>query len=235
MHISVLQFDIRWESPSENLATVSMMLNTAPPPRFGLVVLPEMCATGFSMDPAATLPDAGVILKFLTHTAKLYNTSILAGVAMKDHDDAPRNMAVLVNTDGNIEFTYAKRNPFAPTGEEGVYYAGSAPGLFEFEGARCCVAICYDLRFDEIFTEAAAAGTDIFFVLANFPAARRDDWNRLLIERAKETHAYVVGVNRIGHDPNETYSGDSVILGPDGEPLATAGEQQTTITASFYV
>ena len=232
MHITTMQFDVQWERPHDNLDTVAMMLNTAPPPRFGLVVLPEMFATGFSMNPAATLPYADEVLKFLSHSAKLYNTSILAGVAMMS-DGAPRNMAVLIGPDGDVDFTYAKRNLFTPAGEECTYSAGTRPGVFEFEGKTCCVAICYDLRFDDIFAEAKAAGVEIFFIIANFPAVRREDWNRILVERAIENQAHVIGVNRIGHDPNEAYAGDSVILGPDGAILDSANDQAAILTISL--
>ena len=74
---------------------------------------------------------------------------------------------------------------------------------------------------------------EIFFIIANFPAVRRDDWIRILAERARELQACVVGVNRIGHDPNEAYSGDSVILGPDGKPLALAADSATILTAKL--
>jgi omega-amidase len=233
MNVTVLQFDITWERPEENFATVEAMLADTPPPPGGVVVLPEMFATGFSMNAAATLPAAESILVFLARIAQLYNTSTLAGLAMADNNDIPHNMAVLIGPGGDIEFTYAKRNPFPPAGEPEVYAAGSRPGLFELNGKQCSVGICYDFRFDDIFTEAAAAGVEIFFIIANFPAVRREDWIRLLAERARELQACVVGVNRIGQDPNETYAGDSVILSLDGKPIAAAPNKTIIISAEL--
>ncbi|MBT7170237.1 MAG: carbon-nitrogen family hydrolase, partial [Phycisphaerales bacterium] len=231
MHVTALQFDIVWESPAENFATVEAMLGESPPPPGGIVVLPELFATGFSMNTAATMLAELPTHEFLTRIAKRYQTSILAGVAMTS-DGAPRNMAVLVGPDGDVEFTYAKRNPFPPAGEPEVYAAGTQPGIFECCGKKCCVAICYDLRFDEIYNMAAAADVEMIFVIASFPAVRRDDWIRLLAERARQTRAHVIGCNRIGRDPNEAYAGDSVILDPAGQPLAEAGDRQTAIGAN---
>ena len=60
-------------------------------------------------------------------------------------------------------------------------------------------------------------------VVANWPRQRRAHWSALLRARAIENQAFVVGVNRVGTGDGLTYVGDSVILDPLGEPVATAG------------
>jgi predicted amidohydrolase len=66
----------------------------------------------------------------------------------------------------------------------------------------------------------------LFFVIANWPAARVDHWRTLLRARAIENQALVVGVNRIGEDPNVGYVSSSVTHGPTG---AVLGEGSTTV------
>jgi len=57
-------------------------------------------------------------------------------------------------------------------------------------------------------------------VVANWPESRRDHWSALLVARAIENQAYVVGVNRVGEANGLTYSGDTVIVDPSGEVVA---------------
>ena len=64
--------------------------------------------------------------------------------------------------------------------------------------------------------------TDCYLVVANWPAVRRHHWRSLLIARAIENQAYVVGVNRVGTDGSGLdYAGDSMIIDPMGEMLAS--------------
>jgi len=89
----------------------------------------------------------------------------------------------------------------------------------EVEGVMVTPLICYDLRFPEPF-RAAAAETDLFCVIANWPESRRYHWRTLLKARAIENQAFVLGVNRVGIGDGLEYSGDSVFLDPLGEDLA---------------
>ena len=62
--------------------------------------------------------------------------------------------------------------------------------------------------------------TDLYVVVANWPRPRRHHWQALLVARAIENQAYVVGVNRVGEGGGVSYAGDSAIIDPLGELLA---------------
>jgi predicted amidohydrolase len=66
---------------------------------------------------------------------------------------------------------------------------------------------------------------------ANWPEKRRLHWTALLQARAIENQAYVVGVNRVGEGGGLRYSGDSRIVDPTGELLATAAQTETILLA----
>jgi len=76
-----------------------------------------------------------------------------------------------------------------------------------------------------------AANTDVFLVPANWPAARRVHWQALLQARAIENQAYVVGVNRVGEGGGLAFSGDSRIVDPLGEVLASAAHTESIVLA----
>ena len=99
------------------------------------------------------------------------------------------------------------------------------------DGLRVTPFVCYDLRFADVFWRAAP-DTDVYLVPANWPSPRREHWRTLLRARAIENQAYVVGVNRVGTAGDGTeHAGDSRIVGPTGELLATAAGVETVLVA----
>jgi predicted amidohydrolase len=132
--------------------------------------------------------------------------------------------------EGELIAFYAKMRPFTLGGEADHYAAGTHPVVFKWGDCSVSPFICYDLRFPEIFREAAAAHQpELFAVIANYPDKRIHHWVRLLQARAIENQAYVVGVNRVGTDPFYNYTGRSVIVDPHGEILADAGQRECLI------
>ena len=135
-------------------------------------------------------------------------------------DQRPYNSFVLAGPDGTVH-RYRKIHPFSFGGEEKYFRPGTDFVTVDVEGLRVSLFVCYDLRFADEFWQLAH-DTDVFLVPANWPAKRRLAWTTLLQARAIENQAYVVGVNRVGDGNGIAYSGDSRIVDPLGELLATA-------------
>jgi len=208
MRIALVETDPAWEAPEANRERMAAALPAAPA---DLAVFPEMAFTGFSM---AAVPDRDAE-PFLIELARSRGTALIAGHV----GTGPRNVAVAVAADGTVLARYAKLHPFSYAGEERHYRRGDALPVFALGAARVAMLICYDLRFPEAFREAALRGANLFVVPANWPARRVDHWRTLLRARAIENQAFVVGVNRIGRDPNETYESSSLAIGPRGEVI----------------
>lgn len=233
MNVVALQLDIAWENKPVNFARTRQLLSQAAPERNSLVVLPEMFATGFSMNVESIAePYGGPTEQFLAQTAKDFGICLLAGVAMRGTDGRARNKALALAPTGELLAYYAKMHPFTPGGEAEHYTAGAQPVVFHWAGCAVSLFVCYDLRFPESFRTAAAAHRpELFVVIANWPNKRILHWVRLLQARAIENQAYVVAANRIGRDPYYTYTGRSLIVDPQGEILADAGEAEGVIQA----
>ncbi len=228
-----VQFDIAWEDKAANFATVRRLLAAAPPEKHSLVVLPEMFATGFSMNTALVAENpGGETGQFLARTAKEFGVCLVAGVAARGSDGHPRNTALAFSPDGNALASYAKMHPFTPGGEADHYTPGEHPVAFRWNGCTVSPFACYDVRFPEVFRAAVTAHrTELIVVIANFPEKRILHWVRLLQARAIENQACVIGVNRIGRDPYYTYNGRSIIVDPNGDILADAGSREGCISA----
>lgn len=123
---------------------------------------------------------------------------------------------------------YNKINLFEPMNEHNVYHPGEDIGLFDTEFGRLGVAICYDIRFPEIFDNMKEKGADKIIIPAAFPRARIRAWRELLIERAKQTQLPVIGINCVGDDDTNEFGGSSMVIAPDGNIIAQADEINET-------
>ena len=222
MNVAVLQLDIVWETKAANYAKVRALLATANFQPNTLVVLPEMFATGFTLN-LTLAEDSGAAL---SEIAREFQINLLAGLIRHR-----RNTAVLFDPAGREVAVYAKRHPFRPGGE--AVAAGTKPVTVPCGEFQLAPAICYDLRFPEVFRDNVQLGANLFAVLASWPTVRIDHWLALLKARAIENQAYVIGANRCGRDPENNYPGRSQIISPRGEVLADAGPGEGFLPAQL--
>lgn len=234
MNVVCCQFDISWENKDANHDKVRALIDRAAPLKGSLIILPEMFATGFSMD-VATISDSGSrqTQEFLASTAVEYGLYVLGGIVSTASDGRGRNECITFSPDGVEIARYCKLHPFTFCGESEYYVAGAATRVFACNEFNVAPFICYDLRFPEVFRTAVQEGATLFTIIANWPASRAAHWITLLKARAIENQAYVAGVNRCGEDPLLTYSGYSMIIDPRGEILAEAGGQESLISAEL--
>ena len=233
MQIIGLQLDIVWEDKAANHAKVVNLLEKAKPAPGALVVLPEMFATGFSMDVAAVHDEARTSQDFLAQLAVDHQIYLMGGVVMLDKTGRGRNESVTYSPEGREVARYCKLHPFSLAGEAEHYVAGESTQVFSCQEFTVAPFICYDLRFPEIFRTATTQGAQLITVIANWPVMREDHWLTLLKARAIENLAYVLGVNRCGHDPKLFHSGRSVLFDPHGQLLADAGNEEGWIAAQI--
>ena len=229
MKVAALQHDIVWEDRDANFDRLAPMIAAAATDGARLVVLTEMFSTGFSMDVERVAEiRPGPSAEFLAAQAREHNAWVCGSCPERPAAGSrPFNQLVLAAPDGAVH-RYAKIHPFGYGAEPAHYAAGDAFLTVDVEGTRCSFFVCYDLRFADEFWPLAPA-TDCYVVVANWPRQRRAHWSALLVARAIENQAFVVGVNRVGTGDGLTYAGDSVILDPLGEPVAAAGGDECVL------
>jgi omega-amidase len=236
MKIYCVQHDIVWENKRANFARIEAMLAAAAPEHGSMVVLPEMFATGFSMDVRAIRESRErETAAFLAATARKCGVYLTGGLVTTRTNGKGSNQSVVFSPAGEERARYSKMQPFTHAGEAKHYDAGKAVVTYEWGGFTVAPFICYDLRFPEHFREATRQGAQLFTVIANWPVARIGHWVTLLQARAIENQAYVAGVNRCGDDPRFRHNGRSMIVSPRGDILAEAGNGETVISAECYV
>ncbi len=236
MHVVACQFDIAWEDKPANFARVRQLLAGRAIPAGSLIVLPEMFATGFSMNTARTAePERGETFQFLSALAAEYRSFVIGGVGTRTAGPKARNEALILDPAGNELARYVKQQPFTLGGEREHYEVGTQCAVVACGALRVAPLICYDLRFPELFRTAVAAGAQAYAIIACWPQSRAAHWAVLLRARAIENQAFVIGVNRTGNDPRLNYRGQSLIVDPQGNTLAEAGERDELLTATLDV
>jgi predicted amidohydrolase len=233
MKVAVVQHDIVWEDKEANFARLGPQVEAAAAAGAHLVVLTETFSTGFSMRVDRTSePEGGPSSQFLAKQAAAHGVWLCGSfpeVSASAEGDAPFNTLVLAGPDGT-QHRYRKIHRFAYGGEDGSFSAGCERVTVDVDGLRVSLFVCYDLRFADDWW-ALAPDTDAYVCVANWPDARRAHWSALLRARAIENQAYVIGCNRVGTGGKLTYAGDSAIIDPLGEVLASGAGTEALLVA----
>jgi predicted amidohydrolase len=227
--VAAVQHDISWEDRDATLAHVAPMVAKAAAEGARLVVLPEMFAVGFSMTPEQTAePEGGPTSAWLADQARTHDLWI-GGSVPERSGGRPRNVFVLAGPDGTVH-RYAKVHPFTYSGEHEHYDAGDELVTVTVDGLRVSLFVCYDLRFADEFWDRATE-TDLYLVVASWPQSRAHHWRSLLLARAIENQAYVLGCNRVGDGDGTHYAGGSCIVDPMGQVLSSEGDHEAILVA----
>ncbi len=227
--VALVQTHLHWHDPAANRAHFDGLIDgVARDDLPDLIVLPEMFATGFTMDAAAHAETMeGDSVAWMRLVARDYGVTLCGSLIIED-DGRYFNRLIWMPPDGAAG-CYDKRHLFRMANEHEHYSAGTARSVFSLGEWRVCPLVCYDLRFPAWSRGINEFDLQIF--VANWPAARRSAWRTLLPARAVENQCYVVGVNRVGKDGNDIrYSGDSGAFDYLGNTLLDCGAEARTDT-----
>lgn len=236
--VAGVQCDLAWEDPASNHARARDEVARACAAGARLVVLPEMFPTGFSMhtERTAEAPD-GATATLLGELAREHDAWVAGTFACRgDHAPLPTNRLLLAGPQGQAR-TYDKIHPFSYGGEDQHFSQGHDLVVADVDGVRVGLFTCYDLRFANVFWDLGPQ-VDAFVVPANWPKARRHHWRSLLVARAIENQAWVLGVNRVGtgrrvDGGDLDYAGDSLLVDPLGAIVASAAEDPALLLGTI--
>jgi len=229
-----------------NLARAQALIEEAASRGARLVALPEHFAClGSDTDMAAAAQplDGPLVTRFRELAGNLGILLLLGSFPERTPAKArPYNTSLLLGPRGQILARYRKLHlfdvdlPGAPSVRESEcthpgddVVTAALPG----EPFTAGLAICYDLRFPELFRLQVSRGANLFLLPAAFVTATgRDHWEVLLRARAIENLAYVVAPAQYGpHTPHRRSYGRSLIIDPWGLVLAQAPDGEGVILA----
>ncbi len=223
----LFQLDIAWEDKTKNKIKIGEILEKyLQNNKIDWLIFPEFSLTGFSLDRIkAELNEHDK--SFFKELSVKFGLNISYGALYGGY-----NKIITIDKSGTEISDYSKIHLFSFGNEHRHYNPGNEQDRFELNGIRIIPAVCYDLRFSYLFWNNAL-NNDVFVVIANWPAGRRNHWITLLKARAIENQCYVIGVNRTGADPNLQYSGDSMIIDPFGNEVLNCGNNEGIFSAEI--
>ncbi len=232
MTVSLLQMDIVWGSPLENISRAETLIREQ---TADLYVLPEMWATGYSARPEDIVADEhdSVALRWMQLVAAGRRCALSGSLAIRDARGYCVNRHYFVTPDSVAR--YDKHHLFTFAHEDVNYVAGDAHVVVTYGGLRFLLLTCYDLRFP-LWSRYGYAGVyDAIVYVASWPAARQDAWDALLRARAIENQCYVIGVNRVGRERKTTFTGGSAVVDPSGRVLVSCESRECACRVSLDV
>nr|MBN1229046.1 carbon-nitrogen family hydrolase [Anaerolineae bacterium] len=231
--------DIRKGDPEYNLARAAEWIYKAASRGSDLIVLPELWDTGYALEDASRLGTPLGSGRFVQVAQLAAEHRIhVVGSMLEAEMDANGSFLRAYNTvcwfdaRGETIGVYRKLHLFRLMQEEKYLAPGSSTLVVNTSWGKAGVAICYDLRFPELFRRYGVEGAVMTILPAQWPTRRITHWRTLLQARAIENQMIVVGCNRVGRDNSAMFGGHSVILDAWGEPAAEAGDEEKLLTAS---
>ena len=233
MKVAAIQHDIAWADRDANFQHLELLIRRAVHEGAEFIILSEMFSTGFVVDrDDIGEPTGGPSSQFLSRMATESNVWICGSCPEIEQDDSrPFNSLVVAHPNGTTD-RYRKIHPFTYGGEDKHFRAGADFLTITINDLRVSFFVCYDLRFANEFW-SLAHDTDLYVIPANWPESRREHWMSLLTARAIENQSYVVGCNRVGDGGGLHYSGDSLMIDPQGIVLAKGNAGEVVLLAEI--
>lgn len=235
MHAHLLQLDIAWEDKSSNHNKVRELIERAGPNPGDLIVLPELFDVGFTLNVGVAKDEDSATLTFLQSLANETACIVHGSRATlgQGASHAHNNATICAPSQNEPICEYAKIHPFSFGRESESYVGGTDLHQYDWGGLRVCPAICYDLRFPELFRRGVKDDAQLFALGANWPSHRQFHWRTLCIARAIENQSFFLGVNRCGNDPHLPYAGGTIAIDPRGEVLGELGDQEDVLSVEI--
>ena len=224
MKIALIQMTIVEGNIKQNIDKAIALINRAISLDADLIVLPELWTTGYSLENiyALAISEENIgALSLLQNLARKHNTYILGGTIPAIVGEKLYNRAYFISNEGTILATYDKIHLIPLLNEDRYFSSGGKICTFIFDGIRCGILICYDLRFPELSRILTVKmGCKILFVPSEWPATRGEHWLILNRARAIENQLFICAINRVGSNENIDFFGHSLIVDPNGTVIA---------------
>jgi (R)-amidase len=231
LRIAMAQIGVEEGGREENLHRVRGIIARYGPSH-DLVMFPETCLSGFAdveQVRANAEPLDGSTVTGLQALVSGLRTSVVLGLAERDNS-ALYNSSVLIDPDG-VVLTYRKTHLW--NSDRGIFQAGSALRVAPWRGLMVGLLICFDIEFPEPARALATLGADLILVVNGNMEPFGPTHVRAVCARAQENQVFVAMVNRVGQGREHRFVGESIVVGPTGEPLAVLDDHEAVVTVNI--
>ena len=226
--VAVVQMKPELGRVQENLSRIDKWIEQiCSTQRVDLIVFPELVTTGYECgiqfsDLAERVN--GPTVNYLAKRAAQFDTHILFGMAERGKvESVTYDAAVLIDQDGELVSSYQKVHL---KGEEKLAFRpGFRYPVLETSFGLLGVAIGWDIAFPETARSLALQGAELLCVCANWEYPHANEWRTYIFARAYENSTFVAAANRVGEEYTYQFFGDSLVVGPRGQVIASTEEE----------
>ena len=226
MLLALMQANARVLDVDANCDALEAAATTAAAAGAAVLVTPELFPVGYAplrlraeLDPAR-LP---AINEAISGIARRHRIALVYSLPSVTEGGGWHITSTLVDAAGVELLSYAKVHLFGDDERAAFSPAEAGPAVVDFNGFRTSMVICYDVEFPETVRAAALAGAELLLVPTALAHGFESVPQVLLRARALESQLTVAYANHSGTEEGCEFLGGSVIAGPDGSLLATAG------------
>jgi omega-amidase len=232
--ISLGQMNIVPGDVRRNTNTAEAMIAEAGRRGSNLIMLPELWSTGYALEQARELANplnTGIFAKMATLATQ--NKVCVVGSVLERRGLETSNAAAFFAPNGRTLGVYRKIHLFRLMEEDRFLQPGTSPLIMTLPWGDTALAICYDLRFPELFRKYAVNGAKLILLPAEWPIERIEHWRALIIARAIENQCFIAACNAAGPSGDKVMGGHSMIVDPWGRIVVEVGETPTLATAEI--
>jgi predicted amidohydrolase len=213
----------------KNRTTIKSLIEQASAQKAEVLVTPELSNVGYDLSILNNLEyNFQDEVSYYSNLARQYGITLALGLLEVEGTDL-YNSLVVIDAAGNIQSKYRKNNLFPLGKEDKVFKKGSLPAWFNHGDFKIGLSICYDIRFPELYRAYLENDCNVIIVSSAFPFPRLEHWTTLLKAHAIMNQAYVIASNRIGIDGKLQFLGNSCIIDPWGEMIASFSDKEEGI------
>lgn len=192
-----------------------------------VLVTPEMFLGGYNVGAekcAELASSADETLQAVKLMCKRHEIAVVVGLALPN-TERPFNAAVAINASGDEVARYHKTHLYGDVDRRQFSAGDALSGVFDLQGWRVGLGICYDIEFPEVARNLALKGAELIIVPTANMIPFKSVATRLVPARAEENAICVAYANYVGAEGEFQYNGHSCVCGPDGDDLARADGQ----------
>lgn len=200
-----------------------------------IAILPELWTSGYDLENAEKYADKNLkVLKQLSEFCRTNKIWCVAGsFILKRKKNELANTCIVFDQKGTQVASYEKMHLFPSLNEHKVFFRGILPVDFNTPWGKAGLALCYDIRFPEIFRCYFRKNVKMIFIPAQFPFGRIDHWKILLKARALEDNCFIIACNAASNTDKKTAFGFSAIMNPWGEEVVQLGHDDAVVTVKL--
>ncbi|WP_322793616.1 nitrilase-related carbon-nitrogen hydrolase [Bellilinea sp.] len=232
--ISLAQFEVQIGKPEQNFQTALGHIEQAASYGSSLILLPELWSSGYDLQNSRDYVDINQdIINRLKLLSRKFNIAI-GGSYITCDEAGCHNTFLITLPDESVTSPYHKVHLFRLLDEHQYFKAGNQFVSVDFDWGKAGLAICYDLRFPELFRFYSKSGAFCILIVAQWGAKRAEHWRTFLKARAIENQLFIGAVNAIGMVGNNSLAGYSAVISPWGDVLVEGSpDKEELITAEM--